>query len=89
MRSNSSISSLLLNSSTIVTIVQRISLMAADAIIVAVTVYHTYGTMKASRDANVQASFSSTLLRTGQSEITDSDRFPLTLIFIYTRHNIL
>lgn len=89
MRSNSSISSLLLNSSTVVTIVQRISLIVADAIVVAVTIYYTYGTTKASRDANVQASFSLTLLRAGQAEMTDSDKFPLTLIFIYARHNIL
>lgn len=73
MRSDSSTPSLLLNSPTIVITVERVCLIVADAIIVAVTIYHTYGTMKASREAHVRASFSSTLLRAGQAEFTYDD----------------
>lgn len=37
----------------------------ADAIVVLATVYYTYGAVKASRDANVRASFASALLHAG------------------------
>lgn len=50
-------------------IVQRVCLIVADAVIVVVTIYHTYGTMKISREANIQATFSRTLLRAGQSTV--------------------
>lgn len=49
----------------IVLIAQRICLIAADVVVVAVTVYHTYGTMKASRAVNIRVTFSETLLHAG------------------------
>lgn len=45
----------------------RVSIIAADAITVMVTIYHTYGTIKAGREAGVQTTLSSTLLRAGRS----------------------
>lgn len=56
---------LLLIFSSVVLIAQRVCLIASDAIVVAVTIYHTYGTVKLSREANVRATFSGTLLRAG------------------------
>lgn len=50
-----------------VTIADRVSLIVADAITLVVTVYHTYGTIKAGRKAGIQASFSSVLLRAGEA----------------------
>ena len=38
----------------------------ADIIAIIATVYKTYGTIKISREANVQATFSSILLRAGE-----------------------
>lgn len=52
-------------SSRIVDIAQNVSFIAADAVVLAVTIYHTYRTIKASRDANVPATFSSIFLRAG------------------------
>ena len=46
---------------------QRACLVAADAIVVAVTVYHTYGTVRLARETNINATFSRTLLRAGKS----------------------
>ena len=51
-------------------IIERVSIVIADAVIVAVTIYYTYGTVKASRDADIKASISSALLRAGQAEVT-------------------
>lgn len=45
----------------------------SDAFIVSVTIYHTYGAVKASKDANMQATFSSTLLRAGQVAYSYND----------------
>lgn len=50
--------------------VERVCLLVVDAIVVAVTIYHTYGTIKASRRAGIPAKFSSTLLRAGKPSIT-------------------
>lgn len=47
-------------------IVERVCLVAADTVVVFVTIYHTYGTIKTSREVGIQATFSSTLLRAGQ-----------------------
>ena len=55
---------------SIAVISQRICLIGADAVIVVVTVYYTYGTMKMSREANIPATFSRTLHRAGQSMFT-------------------
>ena len=51
----------------IVVIADRFCLISADAVVVVVTIYHTYGTMKMSWEANVQASFSKLLLQAGQT----------------------
>lgn len=48
-----------------VNIAQRVSLIAADVMTVVVTVYHTYGTIKTSKEVGIQTTFSSTLLRSG------------------------
>lgn len=48
-----------------VDIAERVSLISADAITVAVTVYHTYGAIKTSREIGIQAALSSALLRAG------------------------
>lgn len=70
-------------------IVQRVCLIVADAVIVVVTIYHTYGTMKISREANIQATFSRTLLRAGQSKVPSRDVCISTLMIGYTRHTLL
>lgn len=57
--------SLLTNSLTTVNIASRVSFVVADGIIIAATIYYTYGTAKTSREANIQSTFSSTLLRAG------------------------
>lgn len=56
-------------------IVERVCLIVADAIVVAVTIYHTYAMMKMSREANVPAPFSRMLLHAGQGTIKDVDRY--------------
>ena len=57
---------MVLNIFNIVLTADRVCLIMADEIIVLVTIYHTYGTVKASRQANVHAKFSVTLLRAGE-----------------------
>ena len=52
-----------------VTVVQRVCLIAGDAIVVIGTIYHTYSTVKASREANLRSTVSSTLLKAGMSRI--------------------
>lgn len=49
-----------------VTIVVRVCSIAADIVIIAVTVSYTYGTFKASLEVNIRTPFSSLLLRAGQ-----------------------
>lgn len=49
----------------VVQIAERVCLIAADVIIVGVTAYHTYGTVKASRRVGIETTFSSTLLHAG------------------------
>lgn len=51
--------------SSVVVTAQRVCLMVSDMVVVIVTVYYTYGTLKASRKANIKATFSATLLRAG------------------------
>ena len=51
----------------VVTIIQRVCLITADAIVVMVTIYHTQGILKAGREANVPTTFSRTVLRAGQA----------------------
>lgn len=52
-----------------VLVADRICVIAADAVVLMVTIYSTYGTMKTSRKANIQAPFSRTLLCAGQVTI--------------------
>ena len=51
----------------------RVCLLIADAIILFVTVYHTWGTVKASRQANVPSTIASTLLNDGTSMLNASN----------------
>lgn len=51
-------------------IIQRVSLVAGDMVVVVATVYYTYGTVKTSREANIKAVFSTMLLHAGQIMIT-------------------
>lgn len=48
---------------------QRVCLIVGDAIVVAVTVYHTYDTVKISRRAKIPATFTTTLLHAGAAHI--------------------
>lgn len=64
-------------------IAERVNLIVADAVVLAVTVYHTYGTTKASRDANLQATFSSILLRAGRDAFWLHVMIPDTYIHSY------
>ena len=50
----------------VVLLIQRISLIVADAITLVATAYYTYGTVKASRKAGIAASLSTMLLREGR-----------------------
>ena len=65
-----------------VTIIDRVCLIAADVVIVLVTIYHTYGTIKASRQVNLRPTFSSTLLNAGMS-------VPLQGVQFLTRFNTI
>lgn len=63
-------------------IAERACLMAADAVVIVVTVNHTYGIIKASRVANIQATFSRVILSAGwniaifrDAQHTDADGF--------------
>ena len=67
---------------------ERVCLMVSDAIVVAVTIYHTYGTIRTSREANVPAQFSITLLRAGQSSYIGRSRFMILIIVLITRYTI-
>lgn len=53
--------------SNIVALAQRLCIIGAEAIVVAVTIYYAYGTMKAARQINMQVSFSSVLVRAGKA----------------------
>ena len=44
----------------------RVGMIAADVVIVLVTIWYTYGTFKLGRQANIQTSFSTALLRAGK-----------------------
>lgn len=44
---------------------EHVCLITADVLIIIVTIYHTYETVKASRETNIHATFSSTLLCAG------------------------
>ena len=59
----------------IVIITERIFFIATDAVVVAVTIYQTYRTMKAGRKANIQVPFSGMLLRAGQMAVEYNDTF--------------
>lgn len=47
----------------------RVCLLVTDAVVVAVTIYHTHATVKASRRAGIPAKLSSTLLQAGKLPI--------------------
>ena len=63
----------LLYSLDIVVIAERVCLIVADIIVIVVTVLHTYGTVRASREAEMPTTLSSTLLRAGQASFAYSD----------------
>ena len=50
----------------LVLIAQRVCLIIAETVVIVATVYYTWGILKASREANISATFSSTLLRAGK-----------------------
>lgn len=45
--------------------IQRVCLILADTVVVVVTIYHTYGIVKAGREANIPVTFTAALLRAG------------------------
>lgn len=47
-------------------IAQRICSIVSDAILLAVTIYYTLGSVKAARQANIRSPFSSLILRSGK-----------------------
>lgn len=67
--------SLFLTSFNTVVIAERVCLIVADVIVIAATIRHTYGTIKASREAEIPKTLSSTLLRAGQATSAYNDHY--------------